>query len=258
LIFVFAGILCSCSVKEERGECPCYLEVDISKTLDAGYIPFISWNTGMKIKVYSDSTCLNGIDVHYQDAEEEQLIPVKKSEVSVACILGAEKSILKGHRLILPEGNQADPLYISSDFSDCTGESSTVQAHFFKQYSNVYVTGLKDVELSMTVTGNSSGIDLLTRQATEGSFSYRLEKEESGDCSFRLPRMADDKVMIMLYDSENVLKNVIPLGKVMTSCGYDWNADWLADISVNIDSVTALITVTISGWTQVIEYPYIL
>ena len=75
-------------------------------------------------------------------------------------------------------------------------------------------------------------------------------------CRFRLPRQSGNDILILLYDETGRLDNRIPLGLYLEEIHYDWSAPSLTDVSLYIDRVMASVSISVSGWTYTIEFPY--
>ena len=86
--------------------------------------------------------------------------------------------------------------------------------------------------------------------------SVSLTCEADGVCRFRLPRQSGNDIMILLYDESGRLDNRIPLGLYLEEIHYDWMAPSLTDVSLYIDRVMASVSISVSGWTYTIEFPY--
>ena len=248
----------SCSVKEDRSVCPCFLTVDLSTVLDAESTSPSLWNKGLDLLLISGGNPFVHDRISYEEAlyKYEYLVP--RTDNGVIGILGADNGVIDGDRMLLPEGSQSDALYVSSEMVPCQGETAFSSLKMFKQFSKVEITGLQSFDFVKEVSAGSSGLDLMTRSALPGRFRYILECDEDGVCTFLLPRQADDRVIILLYGKDGKLDNSIPLGQYLSASGFDWNAENLADVSVNVDRTMAFINITIGGWTHTVDFTYTL
>lgn len=196
--------------------------------------------------------------ITYEEAlyKYEYLVP--RGDVGVVGVLGVDAGVLDGELIQYPEGAQSDALYVSSELVSCREETAFSSIKMYKQYSRVEIYGLESFDYVKEVTAGYSGIDLMTRSAVPGRFRFVLECDDEGVCTFRLPRQADDGVIILLYGKDGRLENTIPLGQYLTASGFDWDAENLADVSVNVDKTMAFISITIGGWTHTVEFTYTL
>ena len=258
LLATLLVLLSSCSIKEDRTGCPCWLIVDLSKVLDAGITPPSLWNHGLTVALFSSSHVIDSLSLGYEEAHAEYGFHVAKGDVGVVGILGRDRAEISGPAIRIPEGCQADPLYLSSQWVPCYGEEARAVLEVLKQFSRVEIWGLDTFSCRMEVTAGCSGLDLLTAEALEGPFRYQLTCDEEGACRFRMPRQREDDLKILLYDADGQLDNSIPLGRYMTDIGYDWDAPSLADVSIRVDFVTATVNITVGDWTHAYVFPYTL
>lgn len=256
---LFAALLSamlSCSVKEDRTGCPCLLTVDLSETLDISLTPPSRWDHDLLVTVFPEEEGSLQKRIAYPEAPQECEFKVPKGEVDVTGLLGLDVGILSGSTVRYPEGSESDRLFLSFRRVACLGEEARTSLHMLKQFSNVEIYGLDTFDYRLVASAGSSGLDLLTAQALDGSFRYEIACDEEGVCRFRLPRQGSDDLKILMFDRDGHLDNSIPLGKYLTGIGYDWNAPSLSDVSIHIDFVTASIDITVGDWTQVIEFTY--
>lgn len=248
----------SCSIKEDRDLCPCLLTVDLSGPLDPAITHPSLWNDGLLLSFFRQSEQISYDALRYDEAEQYYRHDVEKGDVGVVGILGLHDGSLSGRTVCQAEGMQADPLYVSSFVVQCYGETAYTALTMRKQFTNVEITGLDKSDLDAVVTASGSSLDVLDCKSLGGGFRYDLGCVRDEVCTFRLPRQPDDNVQIMLYDKSGTLKDCIPLGRYMTACGYEWDALSLDDVSVNVDKITASVTVVVSDWSMSVEFPYVL
>ncbi len=258
LLATLLVLLSSCSIKEDRTLCPCWLIVDLSKVLDAGTTPPSLWDQGLCIALFSSRQVIDSLSLGYEEAHAEYGFHVAKGDVGVVGMLGLDCAERSGHTIWVTEGCQADKLYLSTQLVACYGEEARAILDVKKQFSRVEIWGLDSFRCRMEVTAGCSGLDLLTAEALEGPFRYPLVCEEDGACRFRMPRQREDDLKILLYDADGHLDNSIPLGRYMTDIGFDWDAPSLADVSIRVDFVTATVNITVGDWTHAYVFPYTL
>ena len=258
LLAALLALPLSCSIKEDRSGCPCLLTVDLSRTLDAGITPPSWWDKGLCIVLFKEHTPFCSDKFKLSDAPLEVDYRVEKGDVGVTGILGLDAGALSGNEIRYREGSQSDRLYVSSRVVPCHGEVARTALEMYKQFSNIEITGLDSFDYRMEVTAGCDGLDILSREALEGSFRFILTCDEEGICRFRMPRQDRDDLKILLWRADGQLDNAIPLGAFLTQIGYDWNAPSLSDVSVHVDFVTASLSITVEDWTQEIEFPYTL
>jgi len=235
-----AALLCvSCSIKEDRTECPCLLEFDFSKCQSlSGKVNISCVNT--------DVTVFETF-VFPKDYRLSKLVAkVPKGDVDVAAWWGPESSHVSGDRLIVPLGCQGDSLYVHSASVNCNGETAADTLQIFKQFASVHVivSGEGTGHIEMLVHGNVNGYDMMMHRPLNGDFEY-LVGEDSWD--FRLPRQTDSSLTFeLLYDGLSF--GVLPVGEWIVQSGYSWEDENLDDIMIEIDYGRYELRVKVDDW----------
>ena len=253
LILLFS----SCSVKEDRSPCPCLLTVDLSRTLNESITPPALWDRGMSLVLYdSGGSEILKSGYEFESARQTYEYAVPRGDVSISGVMGLKDGFIAGGNYLLPVGKESDRLYVSSGLADCCGEEALFMLEMYKQFSEITVTGLDSFEMRLEATAGSNVLDLKSRKAVPGRFRFDLLADDEGVCRFRLPRQVEDDLQIIMYDADGRLNNSIPLGKYLTDTGFDWDALSLDDVTVNVDRVTVSVSIAISGWSNIYEFPY--
>ena len=244
-VLILAAVLllpCSCSVKEDRVPCPCYLDV---------VLPQDSTTREVGISLWRDvEICRVAVDP--ADFPQAWTKPVKKGMVTLASWRGVRLATAAGHWLTIPFGEQCDSLYAFHDEVDATGERARSEVVFRKQFATVHLDIRKDADVmrrfAFLVEGNSCGFDLHTFAPVPGAFRWEsAAKEGERIVRFRIPRQDDDSLSLSLrYDGTPA--GSYPLGEYIARLGYDWGAEELQDIYVTVDLVLGLVTVSVAGW----------
>lgn len=250
-----ALFLFSCTVKEDRGGCPCRLIVDMSRVLDTETTHSSLWNDGLKLSILTQGSFAAGSDYKYGEVPLELEYSVSRGEATVFAVMGVERGQVSGSQYMLPEGADPDPLFAFSRSVDCSGEEAIVTLGMFKQFARVTVLGLDSLETRLVVAAPFAGLDLTTCSALPGKLRFPLEKDEDGAYRFRLPRQGDDSVSILMYEADGQLEGSLPLGKYLKEAGYDWGAESLSDLSVTIDRMSVSVSISIEGWNNSFESP---
>ena len=233
---------CSCSVKEDRVPCPCYLEVVLPQDRAGDEVGISLWRD---IEVYRAT-------VDPADFPEAWIKPVKKGMVTLAAWRGVRLATAAGHYLTIPFGEQCDSLYAFHEEVDATGERARSEIVFRKQFATVHLDIRKDAaamrRFIFLIEGGTCGFDLHTFAPVAGAFRWEGTATE-GDriVRFRIPRQSDESLALgILYDGS--LAGSFPLGEYIARLGYDWGTEELQDIYVTVDLVLGLVTVSVSGW----------
>ena len=241
----------SCSVKEYREDCPCFLSLDLRRAFD----DIVNGPEELILAVYCPETYYREtyLSTNFPDSIE---IKVPRGQVTVSAISVRDSKSVKDKSLVISYGNQADSVYAFSSTVDTSGESASESVDLHKQYSTVYLKFLWPED-----GGPSSSPGLRVRSSTNGLLLDALEPSKGAFCielppadirarqSFRIPRQTDKSLTLDLFDpdSEEILDS-IKLGEIIDSTGYDWNAEDLQDIYIEIDYTKTEAVITVKDW----------
>lgn len=234
--------LCSCSVKEERSDCPCYLEVDLSQT-DAAYVRLNAW-CGMA-PVFSES-----VPRSRRDDFHEYRVP--RGQVLLSAYREAAGLFLNGDVLAITEGSQMDSLFACTAPVDTDGDFARETIRLHKNFCTVSVV-LKDEEdgriddSRMEVYGTVAGVNVQTLAPMPGRFFCIAEAAEGGGYVFRVPRQKDSSLLAEIR-RDGLLVDSIPLGELIRKAGFDWSKESLGDVEILVDTPTAGFTITVREW----------
>ena len=237
----------SCSIKEDRTDCPCRLVLDFSQ-IDTAFVKSLDIlaTCGGEI-VFRDS-------VSARDFEEEFIRDVPHGDVrlNVWCI--GEKRIDDEHGVVIPYGCECPVLYMKSFVADTRGELCREIVHVHKNFCRltVLVEGTDDPLYSLTFKGNVDGYNLDGLPST-GDFACVAYPGNGGDLQAGLPRQVDASLLLEVDDGTSILKT-FALGEYIINGGYDWTAVELEDLTITLDYQVTYIRITVSGWDK--EYFY--
>ena len=217
--------LLSCSVKEDRGDCPCWL------TIRASYPNELvsAWFGSQPI--FQDE---NGQQVDRQ---------VPRGIVDVVASRG---------KFIAQEGHQMDELFASLTQVDTQCEEVDVIPYLHKQFARVSLEfeGTEDgrVERILQVQGNVKGADKHTLQPLEGTFRCTPDEVQEGGYEVRVPRQKDDSLTLLQYDLEGKELDPIPLGYLIKKAGFDWTQESLGDVAILANMPEMRFQITVMDW----------
>lgn len=240
----------SCSVKEDRVPCPCYLNVSFAERekLVGDDVSLAGWN-GAEI--------FRGL-IDVADYDPYWVKAVEKGMIDFASWKGIDKVTRNDKSLIIAEGQQCDSLYAYFDHVDATGEMAYTEVSFHKQFCTVILDIRKSAaelsRYSFLIEGNTCGFDLMGYGAVEGAFRYEARAVSGENVTmFRVPRQNDNSLKVTVYlDGTRVTS--FPLGEFIARLGYDWTAIDLQDVYVAVDLVAGLVTIKVEGWEQGMDF----
>ena len=244
---LLAAALSSCTVKEDRGPCPCVLEIFLGDGSDqyTGKLSLSGWNTG------GGRLFLDRIEPQQHGASYSR--KVEKGFLWVCAYAGNGSMSLKGDKLVIPEGKECDAVWAYCGGTvDATGESAEERIVMHKQYATVHVRldtpspGTDNVVLR--AKGTSNGFDISTLAPSHGNFHCFAVLDEEMHFVFRVPRQHDDSLELEIF-LDGVLSRTVPAGELIANSGYSWEQDDLEDIYLSLSLFTsARSTVSVSGW----------
>ena len=250
LLMVLPALLAlftSCSIKEDRSECPCYLELVADSRMEQ--LP----EQRFLLSVFNGSnTAFREVfSVGWLDGSEYPTIQLRRGYVDVNALWGAFHGVVSGYRYIIPEGMQMDSLYsCTSRRVDATGELAVASIFDAKQFCTIDIK-LVPEELespfSLLMRGNVCGVDLRNLEPSHGKFRTLVREYAPSRFSVRVPRQYDASLSLdFLLDGAVV--SSFDLGARIQQMGYDWKAESLEDIQIEIDYANARISINVGGW----------
>ena len=249
VVLAFAS-LCSCSIKEVRDNCPCYLHVSIKdKQPVTGNVGYLGWTDEL---MFNESVNMVGHVPYW-------IHPVKKCELKFASYCGASFAMVGGHDISVPYGRECDSLYAYHSVVDATGEDAYEEVLFHKQFCTVFLdvrkTAAQLQEFKFEVDGGTDGFDLFTFSPVSGKFHCEpVAKPGEKIVSFRIPRQADSSLKMKVTRSvtgfDDVVMGDFPLGEYIVKQGYNWESEELDDVYVVIDFILGHIIVSVAGWEE--------
>ena len=240
----------SCSVKEDRDGCPCWMQIDLSSC-----------------SRYTDQVCLKGwtdresvFGVHVPEEEfpltHEEEVP--RGMVHYCAHSDPGESSISGMSVLVREGEQAPRLYAYRADVPAYGETVTDRVSLHKQYAAVAVRiENADDSFGVTVRGRWAGLDLDTLEPVGGTFLHSPGRTDDGVWYFRLMRQGDDSLVMDITGRDG---HTVPyeLGWMIRSTGYDWSAEDLDDIFLGVDYATGEVSVSVIPWEEGLVYDELL
>ena len=230
-------LLSSCSIKENRAACPCAL------TLELTGLPVHPVVLGLAGEGYSYTEVVQ--------ADTVVVLPVPKGELTVSAVGGA---LAEGDGNVrIPEGEEAPPLYLfRADVSTASVEQLILPVLMHKQFCalELVFTGPPGYgpPFEVAVEGAVGGW-LPDGSPAGGPFSRRLLPGPDGRATLRLPRQADDSLLMHIVFSDQIVRT-FALGSYIAATGYDWTAPDLADLTLQVDISLTSITISTDLWTS--------
>lgn len=232
-------LLCSCSIKEDREECPSYLGLDL---------------THVKVSVL-ESLGLETLDIHVSDLSapsyqtkafrlrnlpDSVWLPVHKGEAGFMVLCGSGSEYLDRDGIVIPEGQECPVVFGYGRHYEASEElyRDTVLLHKHSCMLNIRFVNRGNYEVE--VEGGVNGLDWLLRPI-EGLFSFKASTGGGDTVSICLPRQLDSS-LLMKVSAGGKASSYFKLGAYLERSGYDWNSPDLEDISLSVNYTSSVIT----------------
>ena len=270
--------LSSCSIKEDRDGCPCWMTVEMSDLVGhdgekVGQAGRFSVGAGdgesvvLRLRGNSDE---DAVDYEYRVTEAVRVdvgaleYEVPRGSVGVSAVAfgnetpgragyDGKSAGYDGDEIRVPVGEQMDSLYGFFKMYHTRCESVLCDVELHKEFCTVSFTLGEDGYISpydLEVWGNVAGVSAWDLMPVLGEFRY-APMQKNGVYQVRVPRQVDNSLeLVMLEDSEIVDR--LPLGEYIARSGYDWTAEDLADVNVALDLEMQQVMITVSGWDGVV------
>lgn len=276
--------LSSCSIKEDRDGCPCWMTVDFPEVAESRQ--HITESVVLRLRGNSDE---DAVDYEYQVTEAVKVnvgaleYEVPRGSVGVSAVAfgneipgraGYDEKAAgydggmpdrvghDGDEIRVPVGEQMDSLYGFFKMYHTRCESVLCDVELHKEFCTVSFTLGEDGYTSpydIEVWGNVAGVSAWDLMPVLGEFRY-APILKNGVYQVRVPRQVDNSLeLVMLeipdqvgYDGERAVVDRLPLGEYIARSGYDWAAEDLADVNVALDLEMQQVMITVSGWDGVV------
>ena len=280
--------LSSCSIKEDRDGCPCWMMVEM---------PDLVGQDGTVVLRLRGNSDEDAVDYEYQVTEAVRVdvgaleYEVPRGSVGVSSVAfgneipgragyDGKSAGYDGDEIRVPVGEQMDSLYGFFKMYHTRCESVLCDVELHKEFCTVSFTLGEDGYTSpydIEVWGNVAGVSAWDLMPVLGEFRY-APMQKNGVYQVRVPRQEDNSLeLVMLeipdqvgydceeipgqagydgeragYDGERVVVDRLPLGEYIARSGYDWTAEDLADVNVALDLEMQQVMITVSGWDGVV------
>lgn len=275
-------LLSSCSVKEDRSGCPCWMTVDLSDVAESRWkspemqsnmehqdvtkspesLPNVAANVLLRLRGNSDE---DEVDYAFKMTETVNTevgaleYEVPRGSIGVSVIEMPDRvghDVIAGYdgdEIRIPVGEQMDSLYGFFKMYHTRCESVLCDVDLHKEFCTVSFT-LGDEGYSspydIEVWGNVAGVSAWDLMPVKGDFRY-APVQKNGVYQVRVPRQEDNSLEMVMLDDDDIVDS-LPLGEYIARSRYDWTAEDLADVNVALDLEMQQVMITVSGWDGVV------
>ncbi|MBO4475131.1 MAG: hypothetical protein J5737_00200 [Bacteroidales bacterium] len=242
--------LCSCSVKEDRGLCPCELTVRSSEPLKT--------EGDVLVSVIQDGSVVRQGMMSRMDFESGNCVLTVPRRPSVVTVFTGitDMNTVSGRRLDILSDHECDELYSCSATAELSADTGECVVTPHKNYARLHLAVLGLPENSdLKVSGPVKGYDLLSLVPCEGMFLCGPRPDDTAsNWLLRLPRQVDDSLSMEILNAAGDMLGEVGLGRLIAASGYSYVDEDLMDISVTVDLTRSTAIVHISGWESDSEF----
>lgn len=248
-------LLCASCVKEERGECPCYLILDFDELIGQGaYSEAVATLSPSTDKVLDQRKICIG---EYEGRGYEIKVPKDLVRTSVIC--GFKNGNFTEDMVVVPYNEQSDPVMAFCAERSFKDERDTVQVTLHKQFCNVgfKISGLDtrtEFPYELRVSAECSGLRLHDLSPVPGGFSAMAVEDETRNLSIRVPRQRRNVMSMEMLDRKDGHVHTVNLGEMLDDLNYDWTKADLDDITLVVDFVQMSVRVVLVPWDKNYDY----
>jgi len=241
--------LSSCSVKEDRMQCPCTLCMGIVGG-EESKVNVSLWGSSL---VFEDSREL--------DSASCWTAEVPKGDFVCTAMSGVHGMSRSGSCLVCVEGEEMGQVYAGNQVVKLIESEYTGKISLKRQFAFVNIRLVSsergEYPFSVVVQGEYDGFDLLSLKPHKGIFSKPIFPVLGAWHRVCVPRQDDDSLKLLFYlssdsEAESRPRAELPLGEYIKSSGYDWYSEDLKDVNIEIDYAEANLTVSLSDWTTIV------
>lgn len=246
-LWIFAAASCaSCSVLENRDDCPCDLFLDFNHE---------SCGVFDSLSVYVSS--LHGsVTARRAEYASGLHIEVPRSECDTLAVYPSLlEPFINDGCFTLSAYSSCPQLYSFHLRFDAGGDSFRQEVTMHRNFCNVELCFVSDSPQAYVLELRSSFSGLAADGTPlPGLRRMHLAFDSTGRSRFRLLRQGDSSLMLEIISADGTHRNTA-LGAILSFGGYDWSAPDLEDISITIDYSSAKVTIECDEWTEEVFIP---
>ena len=240
----------SCSVKEDRNECPVWVTVLTDRFVQGGHNDGTLSFHGVEFIAREDMSFLNIIGKGYVQ-------PVPRDYARVAVLSGLENERFSDTNMYVPYGRQAGLVWWYGETFSVNADEYLVEAVPHKEYCllqflfDTSPTAPADYKWRFRIKADCSGMNVYTAEPLEGDYCCPVGPNAVGEWYGVLPRQKRNNMILEIFEpyegSETEGRTVyeINLGERFAEQGYDWSKEDLDDIKVKVGFSAATIQIEV-------------
>lgn len=250
-------LLLSCSIKEDRDNCPCRLSIYPDSRLDGIEYKRMPNTFHIADKRTGAGYFEGNIEPDDFTGSKPYEIRIPKSSVMLSSVFGMRRMRSEGKVLRIEEGRQADSVFVYQSTIDCTSEKAADTLQLAKQWCTIRISF--NYEESADVCkceflGEWNGFMTNTLEAVKGSFHFDAEAVGKDSYMARVPRQGDDSLILSVTYGENGFQRQYPIGEYIQEVNYNWSKSDLDDIVILIERARVQVFIVTEGWEKGHDY----
>ena len=241
----------ACSIREDRSDCPCLLVLDFS-AVDAGGLmgngyEELLWSVG------SGGFRVEG-RLSLDDLPPELVVEIPREEALLSVLAGEDGFRGPDGSVVIPEGESCPPLLAFSAPVNASLPEVTVPVVMHRRHAclDIRFRDYLQEGFSFALLGTVCGYapDL---RPLPGPFRVSLLPDGEGRCRVAVPAQTDGSLSLCVY-RYGELERVFRLGEYILDSGYDWEAEELEDISLEIDFFGTSARINVNQWSKTVYF----
>lgn len=246
----------ACSVKESRGDCPVYININFDEVIARG-----QYDEGFV--AVDDRAPLLGEELRLREYELTGYeIPARRGPVRMAAAFDYESYSWHDDTLRVKEGAESSRLFVWSERAVCDDDLYFTAVSPFKQYClmNVIIVGLlpgEDFAYDIRLKGNCNGMALYDRDPVEGDYTVVASHKNASGYEVVIPRQRENRIILELLEpnrdhiyTDSDIISVLDVGAAMEAGGYDWEKVNLDDVNVVVDFSRMQASIEVVPWNE--------
>lgn len=243
---LLCAAMASCTVKEDRGPCPCVLDIYLENSGDfSDRLAVSGWNDGSE-RLFLDRIAPQQYPGLYSKK-------VDKGFIHVSAYCGNDTMTLKGDKLTIPEGKPCDHVWAYRGGKiNATGETAEDHIILHKQYAVIHVkigvAGMEGTDVVVRAKGKANGFDISSLEPCRGDFHCFATLDSEMNHIICVPRQYDDSLELEVF-LDGILSRSVRAGELIANSGYSWDREDLEDIYLSLNLFTpGQASIGVRGW----------
>ena len=234
----------SCSVKEDRSSCPCWLDLALSGGAEREVDLWV-WDGA---PVREETASLEG-------GQALARLEIPRGRLQLVAWSGLHACRTDGENICMLPGEEMDELYAAATPLDARGDRAEASVTLHKQFVRVHLgivgTDSASYPFRIEIRGEMRGFSLPDLRPLPGGFRVALTPVIGTYHRVVLPRQQPgSRLVLAFYEAGGgtAPQAEFPLGESLEAAGYDWNKTNLDDVFLDVDYAEATLRIRIRDW----------